>query len=75
MYTTYMKNPDLAKIYISEKELAEAREILGDKAKDLTEEQLRDQVASIKYLTETWMDEYERSIFEGKTLNEKLSSL
>ncbi|MBI3485735.1 hypothetical protein HY025_02210 [Candidatus Daviesbacteria bacterium] len=70
-----MKNPDLVKIYISEKELAEAREILGERAKDMTEEQLKEQIASMKYLIDSWMDEYERSIFDGKTLNKKSSNL
>ncbi len=68
-----MKNLDLDKMYVSEKEIAKAREILGEVAKNMTHDQLKDQIVSMKYLTETWMDEYERSIFDGKTLNEKLS--
>ena len=68
-----MKNPDLDKIYVSEVELAEAREKLGDLVKDMTDEQLRNQVASMKYLSESWLDDFEKSIFDGKTLNEVIS--
>ncbi len=70
-----MKNPALAKVYVSEKDLAEAREILGEQAKDMTEEELREQVASMKYLGEAWLDEFEKKIFNGKTLQEKLADL
>lgn len=70
-----MKNSDLAKVYVSEKELAEAREKLGEVAKNITDEQLRDQVAAMKYLSESWLDDFEKTIFDGKTLNEKLSDL
>lgn len=68
-----MKNPDLDKIYVSEKELAEAREKLGELVKDMSDEQLRDQVAATKYLSESWLDDFEKSIFDGKTLNEVIS--
>ncbi len=68
-----IKNPDLENIYVSETDLAEAREILGEGAKIMTDDQLRNQVAGMQFLIESWMDEYERSIFDGKTLDEKLS--
>jgi hypothetical protein len=51
-------------------ELEEARRILGDVAKGMTDEQIQDQLTKIQYLAESWLDNYERSIFEGKTLNE-----
>lgn len=68
-----IKNPDLDKIDVSEKELAEAREILGKTAKKMTDEELINQIKAMKYLSESWLDEFEKSIFDGKTLNEKLS--
>ncbi len=48
----------------------EARKILGKTAEELSDEQLQEEMAKIRFLAESWLDEYERSIFEGKTLNE-----
>jgi len=53
-------------------DIEEAREILGDTAKQLTDEQLKDICVEIQYLVETWLDDYERSIFGDKTLRELL---
>lgn len=60
---------------IEQKDIDEAREILGDAAKDLADDQLKDQVVMIQFLIETWMDEFERKIFNGKTLNELLGGI
>ena len=60
---------------IEQKDIDEAREILGDAAKDLTDDQLKDQVVMVQFLIESWMDEFERKIFNGKTLNELLGGL
>lgn len=73
MYTINMKNSDLDNIYVSESDTAKAKEILGDKAKGMTDDEIKRQVASIQFLADSWLDEYERSIFDGKTLNEKLA--
>lgn len=51
-------------------ELEEARKILGKTAEGMTDEQLQDQLVKIQYLAESWLDDYERSIFDGKTLSE-----
>lgn len=53
-------------------DLEEARKILGKTAESFSDEQLRDQVAMINFLAESWLDDYERSIFDGKTLSEIL---
>jgi len=53
-------------------DIEEAREILGDTAKQLTDEQLKDICVEIQFLVESWLDEYERSVFNGKTLRELL---
>lgn len=50
----------------------EARQILGKTAEEISDEQLQDQMTKLKYLAESWLDEYEKSIFEGKTLSEFL---
>jgi hypothetical protein len=55
-----------------EKEIDEARKILGKKATKFTREQLKDTVIEIKYLVSTWLDEVERELFDGQTLNELL---
>lgn len=55
-------------------DLEEARKILGKTAESLSDEQLRDQVSMINFLAESWLDDYERSIFDGKTINELISS-
>lgn len=67
-----LKNTELDSVDVSSKEIEEVREKLGDTAKDMTDEQLRDQIAMMKYLSESWLDDYERTIFDGKTLNEVL---
>ena len=51
-----------------------AREILGETAKDMSDDDVREQIAMIKYLTESWIDEFERQIFDGKTLQEFLGN-
>ncbi len=48
----------------------EAREILGESAKDLSDSQVYDLVNEVQYLVDSWLEEYERKLFEGKTLEE-----
>ena len=57
-----------------EKELAKARVILGEKGKQLKPEEIKDLISKVQYLIDSWLDEYEREIFKGVTLNELLSS-
>lgn len=59
---------------IEQKDIDEAREMLGDTAKDITDDELKDILVEIQYLVECWMEEYERTIFNGKTLNELLGT-
>lgn len=60
---------------IEDTDIEEAREILGDTVKNLTDDELKDQMVMVQYLIETWMDEFERKTFNGKTLNELLGGL
>jgi hypothetical protein len=53
--------------------LEEARKILGKTAKNLSNMQLQDEMAKIDFLVESWLDDYERTILKGKTLNEFLT--
>ncbi len=54
------------------KTIQEARDILGDSAQSLTDEQVYDLVNEIQYLVDTWLEEYEQKVFDGKTLKEVL---
>lgn len=56
-----------------EKSILEAREILGESAKDMTDEQVFDLVTEMQYLADSWLEEYEREVFDGKTLIELLN--
>ena len=53
-----------------QKTIQEARSILGDSAKNLTDEQVYNLVNEIQFLVDSWLEEFERNIFNGKTLNE-----
>ncbi len=55
-----------------EKKIQKAKEILGEVADNFTSEQLRDIVTEIQYLVESWLDDFERDVFAGKTLKELL---
>ncbi len=48
----------------------EARDILGESAKDLTDSDVYDLVNEVQHLVDTWLEEFERKSFDGKTLNE-----
>ncbi len=53
-----------------EKTILEARETLGDSAKDLDDGQIHELVSEVQFLVDTWLEEYERKVFNGKTLEE-----
>ena len=55
-----------------EKQLKKAKEILGNIANEFTSEQLRDAVTEIQFLATSWLDDFERGIFDGLTLQELL---
>jgi predicted ATPase len=55
---------------ITDKDIVESREILGDVATDWSDDQLKDEIVKIQCLTDSWLDEFERKTFDGKTLAE-----
>lgn len=55
-----------------QKTIQETRDILGKSAEELTDDQIFALVSEIQYLVDTWLEEYEQKIFEGKTLKELL---
>lgn len=56
----------------NDKEIQKAKEILGEITTELTPQQLNSVLSEVKYLAESWLDEFERSLFGGQTLQELL---
>lgn len=54
------------------KQVNQAKSILGDIAKEFSTSELQDIVSEIQFLADSWLDNYEREIFDGLTLNELL---
>lgn len=54
------------------KTIDEARNILSESAQTLTDEQVYDLITEVQYLVDSWIREYERKVFDGKTLDEFL---
>lgn len=55
-----------------QKTVQEARDILGKSAENLTDSQVLDLLNNVQYLVDTWIEEYEQKVFDGKTLKELL---
>lgn len=55
-----------------EKRIQKAREILGKLTEEFTDSQLRDVVAEIQFLADSWLDDFERKTYGGLTLKELL---
>ena len=55
-----------------EKNIQKVKEILGELAGEFTQAQLKDTVTEVRFLTETWLDDFEREFFGGLTLQELL---
>ncbi len=53
-----------------EDRLIKTRSLLGADGKDLTEDQLEISIAQLEYLTNCWLDLFEKQLFSGKTLKE-----
>lgn len=54
------------------KTVQRTKQILGDK---YTTVEVKSMIASFEYLINTWMEEYEKKVFDGKTLRELLQGL
>lgn len=50
----------------------EAREILGEASNNLSDQEVYELVTEMQFLVENWLEEYEKNVFDGKTLNELL---
>lgn len=56
-----------------DKTIKQARTILGGLIDKFSSEELQEVIILLQYLTETWLDMYEKELFNGKTLNELLN--
>jgi hypothetical protein len=72
-FTTLIENTNCYS-HSSEADLEVARNELGSLAEELSDQELQETVAEIHYLAESWLDDFERNIFAGKTLREFLES-
>jgi len=59
-------------IQIEENKIQRARNILGKKAAQTTDEELAISLTQFEFLVNCWLDEFERESFSGKTLEEML---
>jgi hypothetical protein len=57
---------------IENKKFKKAKEILGSLAHEFSDADLREVIAQVEYLAESWVDDFERDIFDGLTLKEVL---
>ncbi|MDD2251273.1 MAG: hypothetical protein PHE92_09300 [Candidatus Cloacimonetes bacterium] len=55
-----------------ETRIAKARRILEEIGSDLSDEELEIYLIKFEFLLDTWIDNFEKDIFEGKTLNQLL---
>src|SRR5579872_4281884 len=53
-----------------EKTIQKAKQILNELADQLSPEELKCATAEIQYLAESWLNDFERQIFNGLTLKE-----
>lgn len=56
-----------------EKTIKQTRAILGNLLQEFKQEELEEVITLLQYLTESWLDVYERDLFDGMTLNELLN--
>ncbi len=55
-----------------ENKIQQARHMLKDTGKSQTDEQIQTVIAEFEFLINEWLDEYEKHVFEGKTLKDLL---
>lgn len=59
--------------YKEESKLQKARRVLGEEiASEVTDEQLEIFLTEVQFLLDSWLDNFERNIFEGLTLKQIL---
>lgn len=56
-----------------ENKITRTRRILGQTAQTLTDRQIETIVVEFQFLIDSWLDEFERHVFNGMTLKEMLN--
>lgn len=52
------------------KSIRNAKEVLSTTSSQFNDQQIKDLIVEVQFLTESWLDDFERSIFKGLTLLE-----
>jgi hypothetical protein len=55
-----------------DKDLVNTKEVLGKLSESFTDLQLKEIITDVDFLVESWLNQFEQGIFEGKTLKELL---
>ena len=55
-----------------DKDVLKARELLGELSKQFTEVELKEVITDVDFIVESWLDDFERELFKGKTMQELL---
>ena len=55
-----------------DKDIARVKEALGDLSKEFNEVELKEIATDIDFLVATWLDDFEKTLFDGQTLREVL---
>ena len=71
--TTEVLNKMFPEQQRQDKNISQAKELLGDLSKELSTDQLNNLIADVSVLVEYWLDDYEREILKGQTLLEFLN--
>lgn len=56
-----------------ENKVSKMKKHLGETAKELSDAQVETIISEFKFLIDSWLDEYERNVFDGQTLKEILN--
>jgi len=55
-----------------ETRLQKARRVMGEAVASLPDEELETYLTEFNFLLDSWLDQYEKQLFDGKTLNQLL---
>ncbi|HWY79933.1 MAG TPA: hypothetical protein VNW29_06260 [Candidatus Sulfotelmatobacter sp.] len=58
--------------HVEDNKIQRVRNILGNNASQISDEEIEISLVQFEYLVNSWLDEFERNIFEKKTLQEIL---
>lgn len=58
---------------IEENKILKTRRILGETGRTLSDEQIETIVTQFQFLVDSWLDEFEKEVFNGMTLKEVIN--